>query len=553
VATSKASSNEYTYGVSSQFIGRTPSHTDRWQWARAEILGGFVNGVFLIALCLTIFLEAIQRFFEPQEVSRPKFVLVVGGIGLAFNIFGLFVFHQHSHGHDHDHGESHSHDINDELSHAEQGHSGHQHASSEDMDKDLVTAVKDVTEHTNISSPKKQNGWFKSRPATLSWSEHRNSKDDETTPLPARRTSMNSRRSTARHRSGSRSYNGIEDLPIHPASLRNEIMAQARMDQGSDSDSYSESDDEVAIVEENGEPSEGSPLLSKGIPRKQSSRRKSYKRSKESDGGSSEDLMTHKNHKHAQPKSKSKGGHSHEDMNIKGVFLHVLGDALGNVGVMASALIIWLTPWSFRFYFDPAISLLITLIILKTAIPLVKQTSKPLLQAVPDHVNVDDIREDIESLPDIRSCHHVHVWALTPSKLIATLDVQLDFNFEGNGAARYMALVKEIKSCLHGYGIHSSTIQPEFCLDPHHAHAVSTGVDRQSPSSTFSTVISNGQGITPAKRAADGTACDNGECLLNCEDECESGPQCCGPGSGAATPKKPAADESHKHDHGKHR
>jgi len=528
------------------------------KWARAEILGGFVNGVFLIALCLTIFLEAIQRFFEPQEVSRPKFVLVVGGIGLAFNIFGLFVFHQHSHGHDHDHGEAHSHDNHDELSHAEEGHRGHQHVSSEDMDKDLVIASKDVpngTEHTDNSSPKKQNGWFKSRPVTVSWSKDRNSKADETSPLSLRRASMNSRRSTAGHRSGSRSYNGIEDLPIHPASLRNEIMAQARMDRGSDSDSdsYSESDDEVAVVEENVEPSEGSPLLSKGILRKQSSRQKSHKHSKQGDVHSSEDLITHKNHKHAQPKSKFKGGHSHEDMNIKGVFLHVLGDALGNVGVMASALIIWLTPWSFRFYFDPAISLLITLIILKTAIPLVKQTSKPLLQAVPDHVNVDDIREDIESLPDIRSCHHVHVWALTPSKLIATLDVQLDFNFEGKGAARYMALVKEIKSCLHGHGIHSSTIQPEFCLDPHHAHAVSTGVDRQSSSSTVSTVISNGHGTTLSQKAADGTACQNGQCLLNCKDECDSGTQCCGPGSGVATPKKPAAQESHKHDHGKHR
>lgn len=509
-----------------------------------------MNGVFLIALCLTIFLEAIQRFFEPQEVSKPKFVLVVGGIGLAFNIFGLFVFHQHSHGHDHDHGEAHSHDINNELSHAEEGHSDHQHAPSEDKDKDLVLASKDVpngTDHTGSSSPKKQNGWSKPRPATLSWSEDRNSKDDETTPLALRRSSTNGRRSTPRHRSGSKSYNGIEDLPIHPASLRNEIMAQARMDQGSDSDSYSESDSEVAVAEENGEPSEGSPLLSKGSRKTQSGRRKFHKHAKQGDHDSSKDSITHKNHKHAQPKSKSKGGHSHEDMNIKGVFLHVLGDALGNVGVMASALIIWLTPWSFRFYFDPAISLIITLIILKTAIPLVKQTSKPLLQAVPDHVNVDDIREDIESLPDIRSCHHVHVWALTPSKLIATLDVQLDFDFSGNGAARYMALVKEIKSCLQGYGIHSSTIQPEFCLDPGHAHAVSRGVDRHSSSSTIETVVPNGHGTILPKRAADGKACDNGECLLNCEDEC------CNPGSGSATPKKPAPEKSHQHDHGIHK
>lgn len=62
-----------------------------------------MNGVFLVALCLTIFLDAIQRFFEPQEVTNPKLVLIVGAIGFAFNILGLFVFHQHDHGHDHGH------------------------------------------------------------------------------------------------------------------------------------------------------------------------------------------------------------------------------------------------------------------------------------------------------------------------------------------------------------------------------------------------------------------------------------------------------------------
>ena len=66
------------------------------------MIGGLVNGVFLVALCLSITLDAIQRFFEPQEVSRPQLVLIVGGVGLAFNILGLVVF---GHGHDHSHGD----------------------------------------------------------------------------------------------------------------------------------------------------------------------------------------------------------------------------------------------------------------------------------------------------------------------------------------------------------------------------------------------------------------------------------------------------------------
>jgi Co/Zn/Cd efflux system component len=57
-------------------------------------------------------------------------------------------------------------------------------------------------------------------------------------------------------------------------------------------------------------------------------------------------------------------------MNMKALLLHVLGDALGNVGVIATGLIIWLTSWSFKYYCDPMISLVITAIIFHSALPL---------------------------------------------------------------------------------------------------------------------------------------------------------------------------------------
>ncbi len=57
---------------------------------------------------------------------------------------------------------------------------------------------------------------------------------------------------------------------------------------------------------------------------------------------------------------------------MRGVFLHVLGDALGSVVVIISALIIWLTEGQWRFYVDPAMSLVIVIIITTTTIPLCK-------------------------------------------------------------------------------------------------------------------------------------------------------------------------------------
>jgi Co/Zn/Cd efflux system component len=81
-------------------------------WHRAEILAALINGVFLLALCFSISLEALGRFFSTPgrlnllatssdftqliyttEITNPKLVVIVGSFGLASNIVGLFLFH----------------------------------------------------------------------------------------------------------------------------------------------------------------------------------------------------------------------------------------------------------------------------------------------------------------------------------------------------------------------------------------------------------------------------------------------------------------------------
>lgn len=472
----------------------------------------------MVALCLSIVLDAIQRFAEPQEVSKPKLVLTVGVVGLAFNILGLFVFHQHDHGHEHGQ-EGHSNGAKDELNDAEQGQ-GRPASPS----KVNIIAPQEELCHKNANS---------------SLDDSRGSSDSraEGAPLTGTSSSITSRRSNRRSRSRSQA----DDIPIHPVHLRKDFSNRApHMSENAGE----ESDSDVAEANGTEEPTEVSPLLGrksyKSINSKQSSKQKSHITSKQDKPVTNGSPINHGKHRHAQTHRKAKRGHSHDDMNIKGIFFHVLGDALGNVGVMVSALIIWLTPWSFRFYFDPAISLLITLIILKSALPLCKDTAKPLLQAVPGHISVEDIQEDIKALPGIRSCHHVHVWALTPSKLIATLDVELDFDFEGKNAARYMALAKEIKSCLHGHGIHSSTIQPEFRVELVHTQNLDgSGIGNDyCPNSASSDDTAVGtansaqnSGTTLLDRRYVTEGCGDGACLLDCNDACATGKQCCGPGS----------------------
>lgn len=178
---------------------------------------------------------------------------------------------------------------------------------------------------------------------------------------------------------------------------------------------------------------------------------------------------THSSHNHSKSERKANGD---TDMGTSAMILHVIGDALGNLGVIASALIIWLTPWSGRFYADPAVSLFIAIIILKTTIPLTVATAQILLQGTPDHLDVDEIKDDVQQIPGVVNCHHIHLWQLSENQMIASLHLQLDFPIEQGGVTeRYMTVVKTVRECLHGYDIHSATIQPEFCLDDEHDHA----------------------------------------------------------------------------------
>ncbi len=113
---------------------------------------------------------------------------------------------------------------------------------------------------------------------------------------------------------------------------------------------------------------------------------------------------------------------SASQLNIDGVYLHILGDALGSVIVMISALIIMLAHGSWTLYVDPTMSIIMVLIILKTSIPLFKETSMILMQTVPTHLSVEDIETRLkQSVPGILGVHEFHVWQLSGEKIIGRI------------------------------------------------------------------------------------------------------------------------------------
>lgn len=169
----------------------------------------------------------------------------------------------------------------------------------------------------------------------------------------------------------------------------------------------------------------------------------------------------HDNHNHAL-RANLKSGLGGPNIGMKALILHVIGDALSNIGVIIAALVIWLTDWPGKLYCDPLISLLITVIILKTAIPLTRQTSRILLQAVPSDVNVEALRQDIEALESVLGCHHIHVWQLSESKTMASLHVNVRISGGDQSSAKYTKLINTIRECVNRHGIQEVTIQSDF-------------------------------------------------------------------------------------------
>jgi len=494
-AASKSSTDKYTFG-----------------WLRAEILGAFFNAVFLIALCLSIVLEAITRLIDPPEISNPKLILIVGSLGLVSNLAGFLVLggHGHSHGpeeHDHSHG--------NEVRAAEEGHSrsheGHEHTRVEGAEND-----------GNIGElfPEAVIAKAKSRSA-----QHLRFSASDEDPNPPRNSNdpfnrSLSRASSRKHRRRASSIRGarftnIDDISIHPASFRQDIIAASKPQlDGIESEDNTASEEE-AVEEDEDEPTENSPLLNTSNGKSNGSAAgHQHKHDDHDHAPKARHNSWHVSHRHNKPKKASKGGHGHNhaDMGMNAMILHVIGDALGNVGVIVSALIIWLTTWSGRFYADPAVSLFITIIILKSTIPLTSATAKILLQATPDHIDVNDIKEDIQELPGVISCHHVHIWQLSDTQIVASMHIQVEFPISEASGERYMELARAVRQCLHAYGIHSATIQPEFCLDKDHDHNVvrpgAVGLD----------------GIVGQARCG----LDDDSCLLECVDDC-AGKGCCSP------------------------
>ena len=101
--------------------------------------------------------------------------------------------------------------------------------------------------------------------------------------------------------------------------------------------------------------------------------------------------------------------HSHS-LNARGAYLHVLGDLFGSVGTVIAAVVVRSTGWLAA---DPIASIVVTLLVIRSAWRLVRESVNVLLEATPAHISLGRVREGLQAIGGIESVHDLHVWTVT--------------------------------------------------------------------------------------------------------------------------------------------
>ncbi|KAJ3606882.1 hypothetical protein NHX12_026400 [Muraenolepis orangiensis] len=187
---------------------------------------------------------------------------------------------------------------------------------------------------------------------------------------------------------------------------------------------------------------------------------------------------------------------SADQLNMRGVFLHVLGDALGSVIVVVNTLIftyVWQSCGDDKacinpcinghstdhrhdnqtlvdnaganvrmagpcwvLYLDPTLCVIMVLVLLYTTYLLLKESALILLKTVPKQIDMPRLTEKLLGLDGVLAVHELHIWQLADSRIIATAHIKCQ------DPTAYMDVAKRIKDFSHDEVIHATTVQPEF-------------------------------------------------------------------------------------------
>lgn len=146
-------------------------------------------------------------------------------------------------------------------------------------------------------------------------------------------------------------------------------------------------------------------------------------------------------------------------MNIRAAYLHLFGDMLTSVAVLAGGLAIKYLGW---FWTDSVFSIAIAVYLLWLSWKIFMSSMRIIMQFTPEDIDIKEIACAIEKIPGVKNIHHVHVWQINERDMMfeAHIDMSEDIKVSG-----FENILEEIKAVLAQHKIRHSTIQPEFSAD----------------------------------------------------------------------------------------
>ena len=142
------------------------------------------------------------------------------------------------------------------------------------------------------------------------------------------------------------------------------------------------------------------------------------------------------------------------DLNIKSAFLHMAADTLVTAGVVAAGVVIWLTSW---YWLDPAVSLIVSAVIVFGTWGLVRNATNLALDAVPEGVDAAAVRAHLLAMPGVTALHDLHIWGMSTTETALTCHLVLPGGHPGDAVLNGVA-----QQLHHLFGIQHTTIQIEL-------------------------------------------------------------------------------------------
>lgn len=430
-------------GLYASYISRLPENSKfNYGYGRVEVVSGYANAVLLVLVASLIVLESIERILEPPEISTESLLVVSIG-GLLVNIVGLIFFHEeHHHAHAHGHSCSHSH-ASRKSPHG-----------SESVSKDTQVVLSTITSDGSSQSPPQDHDHH----SCEVHNGHQHS------------SHHNHQAPSLEHQCGGKHDHSSPHHHHHEDSAGDHNSVHSHAHSGHPLH-HSEGHDHASNLHQDNYGNGG--LQSDHCHGHTHNAAQHDHHHDHIHDHLHHDHCHHADHDHSlgdrhdhQHHEESHGhlhvdhdhSHDHEDHhmdhNMYGIFLHVLADTLGSVGVVISTILIKYKGWLIT---DPACSIFLSILIIGSVIPLLRNSAEVLLQRVPRHKegSLKEALKRVRGLDGVRSVGRVHVWSFTNTEIIGSLYVQI-----AKGSDRKMVQEKSLRLLREG-GIKDVTLQIE--------------------------------------------------------------------------------------------